>query len=107
MSFGTINCILLTQRNTLITSYGISGRVEDAFKFADEMERRGIKPNSVTWATLATACGKQETTDQAHLLLRRLKDNKVPTSDIPWVLMFSAAAKGSDLPFGKYTTKRP
>lgn len=42
--------------NSMIGAYGNNGTAQDAFNLLDEMSKRGIRPNSVTYIGILSAC---------------------------------------------------
>lgn len=58
---------------TLILGHGLNGNVHDVIRLFDEMCIEGVKPNSVTFLGVLSACGHAGLVDKAWEFLRRMR----------------------------------
>ncbi|GFP99072.1 pentatricopeptide repeat-containing protein at1g62260 mitochondrial [Phtheirospermum japonicum] len=83
--------------NTLIAGYGQKGRVTDARRIFDQMEKR----DTVTWNTMISGCGRDFLERDAVELFEKMKRLKVRPTYITFVSVLSACAHGGLVEEGK------
>ncbi|KAI0495116.1 hypothetical protein KFK09_025263 [Dendrobium nobile] len=60
--------------NALVTAYGQNGRAKDAINLFDEMLRQGIKPDSVTFLSILSACSHSGLVEQGLQYFHAMKE---------------------------------
>ncbi|PKU60927.1 putative pentatricopeptide repeat-containing protein At2g01510 [Dendrobium catenatum] len=60
--------------NALVTAYGQNGRAKDAINLFDEMLRKGIKPDSVTFLSILSACSHNGFVEQGLQYFHAMKE---------------------------------
>ncbi|XP_059625016.1 pentatricopeptide repeat-containing protein At4g14170 [Cornus florida] len=60
--------------STLISGYGLGGRVNVAFGLFDEMHKQGVKPNDVTFLGVLSACVHGGTVEKARSCFKMMRD---------------------------------
>ncbi|XP_020587128.1 putative pentatricopeptide repeat-containing protein At2g01510 [Phalaenopsis equestris] len=60
--------------NAMITAYGQNGSAEEAMKVFDEMLRQGIKPDSVTYLSILSACSHNGFVEQGLQYFRAMEE---------------------------------
>lgn len=71
---------------TLLSGLAKAGRTHEALKLLSDMHARGVKPSSITYASLISACFKQGQVEQAMILFSTTStpscNNSVPSCDL-------------------------
>merc|ERR1711974_133204 len=75
-------------------------RADRALQLFDEMLRRGIAPDLITYTAAVSACEKMQLTDRAMELLHEMQERSIAPNEITYSLAMSVLkrAQGPDRP---------
>lgn len=79
--------------NSLISGYSFKGMLEDALKLLNEMEKEGIKPDSVTWNGLILGYAMWGCGEEALAILNRTKSLGLIPNVVSWTALISGCSR--------------
>ncbi|KAH0455750.1 hypothetical protein IEQ34_015782 [Dendrobium chrysotoxum] len=83
--------------NAMISAYGIHGDAKKALEVFREMEMSGIKPNTVTFLTVLSACSHVGLVEEARRLFLRMKDCGISPTLKHYTCMVDVLARSGNL----------
>jgi len=88
--------------NVMIKAYGLVEKLDEACEIADGMERYGILPDYVTYASLIQLLSTAKLPKKAIYYLEKMKVVKLLPDCIPYSVVISSFAKNGDLRMAEY-----
>ena len=88
--------------NVMIKAYGLVEKLDEACEIADGMERYGILPDYVTYASLIQLLSTARLPKKAIYYLEKMKVVKLLPDCIPYSVVISSFAKNGDLRMAEY-----
>nr|UPT48666.1 pentatricopeptide repeat protein AaPPR576 [Agave angustifolia]UPT49188.1 pentatricopeptide repeat protein AaPPR1162 [Agave angustifolia]UPT49495.1 pentatricopeptide repeat protein AaPPR658 [Agave angustifolia]UPT49540.1 pentatricopeptide repeat protein AaPPR796 [Agave angustifolia] len=83
--------------NVMISGYGFHGDAKEALEIFGEMERRGVKPNEVTFLALLSACSHVGLVEEGKSLFDRMRNYSIQPALKHYACMVDLLARSGNL----------
>ncbi|XP_042441930.1 pentatricopeptide repeat-containing protein At1g06140, mitochondrial-like [Zingiber officinale] len=87
----------LTSWNTMIAAYGIHGYCKDVLKMFDQMQRKNVKPDALTFSSVISACSHSGLVEEAWHIFHSMKDHSVSPQEEHYNCMIDLLGRAGQL----------
>lgn len=87
----------LTSWNTMIAAYGIHGYCKDVLQMFDQMQRKHVKPDALTFSSVLSACSHSGLVEEAWHIFHSMKDHSVSPQEEHYNCMVDLLGRAGQL----------